>query len=188
VLKDGKQLSIRHPSHAKKLGIGFLPPNRKENAIIKDLSVQDNINITVLEKCRRGIRLCRKKERTIAGEFVEKLRIKTDSLFCKITSLSGGNQQKCVLSKWLNAKPDVMIMSNPTQGVDVGAKNEIYTEIMKLARQKIGIIVTSGEAQEIIRLCDRCLVMYHGELRGELSRDQLTEENIMILSTGGSLN
>ena len=97
VLKDGKPLTVRHPSHAKKLGIGFLPPNRKENAIIKDLSVQDNINITVLEKCRRGIRLCRKKERTIAGEFVEKLRIKTDSLFCKITSLSGGNQQKCVL-------------------------------------------------------------------------------------------
>lgn len=188
VLKDGKPLSIRHPSHAKKLGIGYLPPNRKENAIIKDMSVQDNINITALEKCRRGISLSRRKEKDIAREFIEKLRIKTDSLICKITSLSGGNQQKCVLSKWLNARPDVMIMSNPTQGVDVGAKNEIYTEIMKLAKQKIGIIVTSGEAQEIIKLCDRCLVMYHGELRGELSRDQLTEENIMILSTGGSLN
>lgn len=188
VLKDGKPLSIRHPSQAKKLGIGYLPPNRKENAIIKDLSVQDNINITALEKCRRGIRLSRKKERATAREFIEKLRIKTDSLICRITSLSGGNQQKCVLSKWLNARPDIMIMSNPTQGVDVGAKNEIYAEIMKLARQKTGVIVTSGEAQEIIKLCDRVLVMYHGELRGELRRDQLTEENIMILSTGGCLN
>ena len=81
-----------------------------------------------------------------------------------------------------------MIMSNPTQGVDVGAKNEIYSAIMKLAKQNIGVIITSGEAQEIIKLCDRVLVMYHGELRGELRRDQLTEENIMILSTGGSLN
>jgi ribose transport system ATP-binding protein len=188
VLKDGIPLSIRHPSQAKKLGIGYLPPNRKENAIIKDLSVQDNINITALEKCRRGIRLSRKKERATAREFIEKLRIKTDSLICRITSLSGGNQQKCVLSKWLNARPDIMIMSNPTQGVDVGAKNEIYAEIMKLARQKTGVIVTSGEAQEIIKLCDRVLVMYHGELRGELRRGQLTEENIMILSTGGCLN
>jgi ribose transport system ATP-binding protein len=188
IIKNGKPLCVGHPSQAKKCGIGYLPPNRKENAIIKDLSVQDNINITVLEKCRCGIALSRKRERAVAQEYCEKLRIKTSNIMNKITSLSGGNQQKAVLSKWLNAKPDIMIMSNPTQGVDVGAKNEIYAEIMKLARQKIGIIVTSGEAQEIIKLCDRVLVMYHGELRGELRRDQLTEENIMILSTGGSLN
>ncbi|NLK87146.1 MAG: sugar ABC transporter ATP-binding protein [Clostridiaceae bacterium] len=188
VLKNGKPLKVKHPSKAKCQGIGYLPPNRKENAIIKDLSVQDNITITALEKCRRGVALSKKKERTVAQEFVEKLRIKADNIQNRITSLSGGNQQKAVLSKWLNAKPDIMIMSNPTQGVDVGAKNEIYAEIMKLAKQKIGVIVTSGEAQEIIKLCDRVLVMYHGELRGELRRDQLTEENIMILSTGGSLN
>ena len=188
VLKNGQPLKITHPSQAKKLGIGYLPPNRKENAIIKDLSVQDNINITALEKCRRGIALNKRKEREIAQEYCEKLRIKAGNILNKITSLSGGNQQKAVLSKWLNAKPDIMIMSNPTQGVDVGAKNEIYAEIMKLAKQNIGVLVTSGEAQEIIKLCDRVLVMYHGEVRGELSRDQLTEENIMILSTGGSLN
>ncbi len=188
VLKNGKPLSIHHPSQAKKHGIGYLPPNRKENAIIKDLSVQDNITITALEKCCVGITLSSKKEKVIAQEYCEKLRIKAGNILNKITSLSGGNQQKAVLSKWLNAKPDIMIMSNPTQGVDVGAKNEIYSEIMKLAKQNIGVIVTSGEAQEIIKLCDRVLVMYHGELRGELSRDQLTEENIMILSTGGSLN
>jgi ribose transport system ATP-binding protein len=188
VLKRGKPIKITHPSRAKCFGIGYLPPNRKENAIIKDLSVQDNITITALEKCRRLIALRKKKERAVAQEFVEKLRIKAGDLNNKITSLSGGNQQKAVLSKWLNAVPDVMIMSNPTQGVDVGAKNEIYAEIMKLAKQKIGVIVTSGEAQEIIKLCDRVLVMYHGELKGELRRDQLTEENIMILSTGGTLN
>ena len=152
------------------------------------MSVQDNITITALEKCRCGIALNKKRERVVAQDFVDKLRIKAGNIQNKITSLSGGNQQKAVLSKWLNAKPEIMIMSNPTQGVDVGAKNEIYTEIMKLAKQNIGVIVTSGEAQEIIKLCDRVLVMYHGELRGELRRDQLTEENIMILSTGGSIN
>ena len=115
------------------------------------------------------------------------LSIKVHNYDNLITSLSGGNQQKAVLAKWLRAKPKVMILTNPTQGVDVGAKNEIYMELMKLAKTGVGIIITSGEAQEIIRTCDRALVMYHGELRGELSRDQLTEENIMILSTGGTL-
>ncbi len=188
IYKRGKELKVKHPVHAKKMGIGFVPPNRKENAIIKDLSIQDNINITSLEKCYGYCGLSSKKERSIAIEYCDKLQIKIGQLIHKITSLSGGNQQKVVLSKWLNANPDIMIMSNPTQGVDVGAKNEIYSSIMKLAKQKIGIIVTSGEAQEIIKLCDRVLVMYHGELRGELKREQLTEENIMILSTGGSLN
>ena len=188
ISKQGKELRVNHPSQAKKKGIGFLPANRKENAIIKDLSIQDNINITALEKCYGYIGLSVKKEQSIAIEYCEKLQIKFGQLIHKITSLSGGNQQKVVLSKWLNANPDIMIMSNPTQGVDVGAKNEIYSAIMKLAKQNIGVIITSGEAQEIIKLCDRVLVMYHGELRGELRRDQLTEENIMILSTGGSLN
>ena len=188
IYKCGKELKVKHPVQAKKMGIGFVPANRKENAIIKDLSIQDNINITSLEKCYSYFGLSRKKERSLAMEYCGKLQIKFGQLIHKITSLSGGNQQKVVLSKWLNANPDIMILSNPTQGVDVGAKNEIYSSIMKLAKQKIGIIITSGEAQEIIKLCDRVLVMYHGELRGELRRDQLTEENIMILSTGGSLN
>lgn len=183
----GKKLSTRHPSQGKRQGIGYLPTNRKENAIIKDLSVQDNITIVTLEQCCVGPTISRKKERKIAEYFREKLGIKVANLSNKITSLSGGNQQKVVLSKWLNAKPDVMILSNPTQGVDVGAKNEIYLLIMELAKQGVGVIVTSGEAQEIFKLCDRVLVMYHGELRGELSRKEISEENIMILSTGGML-
>jgi ribose transport system ATP-binding protein len=127
------------------------------------------------------------RERKVAEEYREKLGIKVANLANKITSLSGGNQQKVVLSKWINAKPDVMILSNPTQGVDVGAKNEIYALIMELAKEGIGVIVASGEAQEIFKLCDRVLVMYHGEMRGELSRSEISEENIMILSTGGLL-
>ena len=184
---DGQEVNIAHPAQGKKKGVGYLPPNRKENAIIKDLSVQGNLTIVNLEKCLQGIRISRRKERETVQRFKDRLSIKAHNFDHPITSLSGGNQQKVVLAKWLNADPQVMILANPTQGVDVGAKNEIYLEIMKLAQTGVGVIVTSGEAQEIIRTCDRALVMYHGELRGILNRDELTEENIMILATGGTL-
>lgn len=188
IKKNGEVVKYNHPSKAKKAGIGMLPSNRKENAIIKDLSVMDNLTIVTLEDYRVGPTLQKKKEQAIAEEYKKKLNIKVADLSNLIVSLSGGNQQKVVLAKWLTAKPDIMILSNPTQGVDVGAKNEIYSIIMELAKTGMGIIVTSGEAQEVLKLCDRVLVMYHGELRGELSRSELTEEAIMILSTGGTLD
>ncbi len=188
VYLNGEEINITHPAQGRKRGVGYLPPNRKENAIIKDLSVQENLTIVTIEKCLNGFQISRRKEREMMQRFKERLSIKVHNFDNPITSLSGGNQQKVVLGKWLNAEPQVMILTNPTQGVDVGAKNEIYLEMMKLAQTGVGIIVTSGEAQEIIRTCDRALVMYHGELRGVLNRDQLTEENIMILSTGGTLS
>ncbi len=187
ILKDGKAVRYNHPTKAKKLGIGMLPSNRKENAIIKDLSVVDNMTIVTLEKYRTGLALKRAKERKLAEEYKEKLNIKVADLDNLIVSLSGGNQQKVVLAKWIAAHPEIMILSNPTQGVDVGAKNEIYHIIMELARSGMGIIITSGESQEVLKICDRVLVMYHGELRGELDRSEMTEEAIMILSTGGEI-
>ena len=146
------------------------------------------MTIVTLEQCKNGIAISPDKEKAIAEDYKEKLKIKVADMDNLITSLSGGNQQKVVLAKWLNAKPDLMILSNPTQGVDVGAKNDIYSLIMKIAQSGVGVIVTSGEAQEVIKICDRVLIMYHGELKGELSRDELNEESIMILSTGGTLN
>jgi ribose transport system ATP-binding protein len=185
---DGQELNINHPVQGKMSGIGYLPDNRKENAIIKDLSVQDNITIVTLDRCVSGFTLDHRRERKIAEEFKDKLRIQVTDLNNKIVSLSGGNQQKAVISKWLAASPKVMILSNPTQGVDVGAKNEIYSLIMDLIKQGVGVIITTGEVQEAMKLCDRVLVMYHGELRGELSRGDMSEESIMILSTGGALS
>ncbi len=187
---NGRPVNIRRPSQGKRKGIGYLPENRKENAIIKDLSVQQNISIVTLDQCCVGPELIHARERKLAETYRDRLNIKVTNLANKITSLSGGNQQKVVLSKWLSAHPLVMMLSNPTQGVDVGAKNEIYELIMDLAKHGVGIIITSGEAQEVIRLCDRVLVMYHGKICGELKREnnELTEENIMILSTGGTLN
>lgn len=188
IIKNGKETNYHHPAQAKKAGIGFLPSNRKENAIIKDLTVLENMMIVTLDQYTSGLTISKSKEQKVAEEYKEKLNIKVDNLANLITSLSGGNQQKVVLAKWLTAQPDIMILSNPTQGVDVGAKNEIYAIIMELAKSGMGIIVTSGEAQEILKICDRVLVMYHGELKGELERSELSEESIMILSTGGVLD
>ena len=187
VTLNGRHCKPRHPAQGKAAGIGFLPTNRKENAIIKDLSIQSNITIVSLEQCSKGPVISGKMERGMAEKAKHDFSIKIADFDNPITSLSGGNQQKAVLSKWLSMSPSVLLLSNPTQGVDVGAKNEIYAQIMKLAGQGVGIIITSGEAREIMKICDRVLVMYHGSVRGELKRGELTEENIMILSTGGEI-
>lgn len=108
----------------------------------------------------------------------------TDSIY----SLSGGNQQKVVLAKWLSASPKLLILDNPTQGVDVGAKEDIYDIILGLAKENIAVVVLSSEAQEIIRICSRALVMYHGTIQGEVTGAKMNEHDIMVLATGGKLS
>jgi ribose transport system ATP-binding protein len=181
---NGQHCQHRHPAQGKAAGIGFLPTNRKENAIIKDLSIQSNITIVSLKQCTKGPVISKRMERGMAEKAKLDFSIKIADFDNPITSLSGGNQQKAVLSKWLGMSPALLLLS---QGVDVGAKNEIYNQIMKLAEQGVGIIITSGEAREIMKICDRVLVMYHGSVRGMLDRAEMTEENIMILSTGGEI-
>ncbi|MDR2457065.1 MAG: sugar ABC transporter ATP-binding protein [Clostridiales Family XIII bacterium] len=184
---NGKEVKPHSPSHAKRLGIGMLPSNRKENAIIKDLNIVSNMTLVTLPQYCAGITLLKSKEYKTANEYIEKLNIKISKLQNLITSLSGGNQQKVVLAKWLIANPKVLILCNPTQGVDVGAKNEIYNIIMQLAARGLAIIITTGEAQEAMKICDRLIVMYHGTDKGILKRNEFAEESIMILSTGGVL-
>jgi ribose transport system ATP-binding protein len=188
IKKDGKNIRIKSPKQAKKLKIGYVPSNRKENGIVKDLTVMENITLATLEQFTHGTTLNHRDEAKMADFIVGELQIKVADIDNLITSLSGGNQQKVVLAKWLNSKPDILMFSNPTQGVDVGAKNEIYRIIMELAKTGVAIIVTSGEAQEIIKICDRSIIMYHGRIRGEIDRSECTEESLMILSTGGSLS
>ena len=181
----GRAVRITSTRQAKRLGIAYVPRNRKENGIIKDMSILENGTIVSWpDLMRRGL-LNHEKQREEFNEEKAALHIKMGGENDSITSLSGGNQQKVVLAKWLSREPKVLILDNPTQGVDVGAKEEIYDIILKLAKEGVSVIVLSSEAQEIIRVCDRALVMYHGEIVGEVSGETMTEHEIMRLATGG---
>ena len=183
---EGQEIHPKNTHEALELGIAYLPRNRKENAILKDMTILDNGSIVYLPKIRKGMFIDKKRQEALFGEQVEALRIKMGSQYDIITSLSGGNQQKVVLAKWLMSNPKVLILDNPTQGVDVGAKEEIYQIIHRLADEGVAIIVLSSEAQEIIRVCDRSYVMFHGEMAGMVESDEeMTEQNIMFLATGG---
>ena len=184
IVLGGKKVRIRSTRQATALGIGYLPRNRKENGIIKDMSILENGSIVMWEKLQKFGLINRKEQRRMFNQQRTDLLIKMGDERDSITSLSGGNQQKVVLAKWLSAHPKLLILDNPTQGVDVGAKEEIYEIILRLADEGVAVVVLSSEAQEVIRVCDRALVMYHGEVRAQVSGDTMNEHEIMRLATG----
>ena len=184
VLLGGKPVKIHSTGQAVKLGIGYLLRNRKENGIVKDMSIIDNGSIVIWERLKRLFLIDKKEQKKLFDGQKTGLRIKMGADNDSITSLSGGNQQKVVLAKWLSAHPRLLILDNPTQGVDVGAKEEIYEIILRLAQEGVAIVVLSSEAQEIIRVCDRALVMYHGVIRAEVRDETMNEHEIMRLATG----
>lgn len=182
----GKQVGIKSPKDAIQYGIGFLPEDRKKEGLVTELSVLDNVVMAKPEKAiSKGV-FSAAKAREICVRFIRELMIKTPSESQKTKYLSGGNQQKVVLAKWLNCEPGVIILDEPTRGIDVNAKMEIYNIIVKLAEQGKSIILISSEMQEIIGLCDRVNIMFEGRISGELSREELTQEEIMKYATGGS--
>ena len=183
---EGKPVRITNTHQALTAGIAYLPRNRKENAILKDMSILDNGSLVCLPRIKKNLFIDEKRQKELFGVQRESLQIKMGELTDLITSLSGGNQQKVVLAKWLMADPKVLILDNPTQGVDVGAKEEIYTIIHRLAGEGVAVVVLSSEAQEIIRLCDRSLVLFHGRNIGVVEGADMNESNIMYLATGGS--
>jgi len=184
----GEKITVKNTTDALKKGIGYLPQNRKENGIIKDMDVFENASIVTWPLFDNWGIIDQERQEKEFERQVEKLRIKMDQKIDPINSLSGGNQQKIVLAKWLIANPELFILDNPTQGVDVGAKEDIYDIILELAEEDIAVIILSSEAKEIIRICDRTLVMYHGAIQGELKADQMTEHEIMRLATGAETN
>lgn len=184
---DGVEIKSLGTEQALNMGIGYLPRNRKENAIIKDMNILENASIVTWSKfSNRGV-INQTKHKEVFESQIKSLKIKMEKLIDNINSLSGGNQQKVVLAKWLSANPKILILDNPTQGVDVGSKEDIYDIILKLAEENIAVVVLSSEAQEIIRLCDRAFVMYHGKIQGEVSGVTMNEHDIMRLATGGEL-
>lgn len=187
VYVQGEKVRINSTFKALSKGIAYLPRNRKENAIISDMSIIENASVATWDKFAHLSIINEKQHHTLFEQQRQSLKIKMDRLTDKITSLSGGNQQKVVIAKWLATSPNVLILDNPTQGVDVGAKEDIYDIILELANRGIAVIILSGEAQEIIRICDRALIMYHGHIQGELLNEEMTEQNMMHLSTGGEM-
>ncbi len=185
---EDRPLQIKNTKDAVAKGIGYVPKNRKENAIIKDMSILENGTVVTWSSMTKMGLIDRQLQKKCFSEHVKSLNIKMEKDSNRIGSLSGGNQQKVVLAKWLGAHPKVLILDNPTQGVDVGAKEEIYQIITGLAEKGMAIVILSNEAQEIIRVCDRVLVLYHGVIQGELAGEAMTEQNMMHLATGGSLH
>lgn len=180
---DGRRQALNHPQCMVRGGVGFAPEDRKEQALFLDMPVWSNISIAQLYRIKSGIRNIR-KERRLGEEYRKKLRIQTPDIFQEVKRLSGGNQQKVVISRWLANHPDILILDEPTRGIDVGAKAEIYEILSELATQGMSIIIVSSEMQELLAVADRIIVMHEGRLSGELSIEEATQEKIMTLATG----
>jgi ABC-type sugar transport system, ATPase component len=184
---DEKRININSCRDAVRHRIGFVPENRKEQGVILSMSLRKNMTMTRLKDVVRLLGVINsKKEKAIAQNLIDTLKIKAWSPEINAFNLSGGNQQKVVLAKWFNTDCRIIILDEPTRGVDVGAKYEIYNLINELSAQGIGIIMISSEMIEIIGMCDRAIVMHDGEVRGELSKDELSEEGIMRLAISGN--
>lgn len=178
-----KVLDIKTPKDAIAAGIGFVTEDRKAEGLVLSMNVRENISLASLKQLSQGIQLMLKKERNVAEDYVGKLNIKTPTIEQLSRNLSGGNQQKVVLAKWLMSKSDVLIFDEPTRGIDVGAKIEVYNIINTLAKSGRAIIVISSEIPELLGICDRILVMARGRKTGELSIQEATQEKIMTLAT-----
>jgi ribose transport system ATP-binding protein len=184
---NAKTLQLDSPRETIRAGMALVPEDRKLYGLITEMAVQANIGLAGLRsKQRPGGFLNQQAEERDTTEMIERLRIKTPSRHQIAQYLSGGNQQKLVLGKWLALQPMLLLLDEPTRGIDVGAKQEIYSLMEELAEQGMGILFVSSELEEILGMSDRTLVMHEGRITGELQRDELSEEAIMQLATGAT--
>lgn len=184
---NNQEIKINKVEDSIKNGLVMLSEDRKRYGIIPIRSVKENITITNLEDYIYSGRLHVEKEREEVKAICEKMNIKTPTINTDVNALSGGNQQKVVLSKWLMNNPDVFLLDEPTRGIDVGAKREIYKLMVDLAKSKKGIVMVSSELPELIGMCDRIYVMAEGRITGEIKRDDFSQEKIMKLAVGSNL-
>ena len=185
---DGKVASIAAPGDAIRLGIGFAPEDRKREGLILIRSVLENASLAILRRLTRFHFVQQRLERRVAMEYVTRLNVRTPSIDQEVGKLSGGNQQKVVLARWLAARPRVLILDEPTRGIDVGAKAEIYRLVDQLANDGLGIMLISSELSEILGLSDRIYVMQSGRITGELPGPGTTEEQVLNLAMAENLS
>ena len=187
ILLHGIAQQITSPRDAITAGLALVPEDRKQQGVILEMAVRENLSLAALHRdAHAGFRNAA-NEHAIADEMVAKLGVKTPSQRQFVQFLSGGNQQKIVIGKWLALKPRVLLLDEPTRGIDVGAKQEIYRLIEQLADDGVAILFVSSEMEEILRLSDRALVMHEGRITGELNREKLSEEAVMQLATGKTI-
>jgi len=179
VFINEQKININNPTDAIKAGIGFVPEDRKLRGLIMMMNVKDNINLASLKRSEKMGFIRDSLEDKYAGEYIKKLKIKTPSLHQKVANLSGGNQQKVILAKWLATNPGILLLDEPTRGIDVNAKREIYALIDELVKVGMSIVVVSSELPEILGISDRILVIAEGKKKAEFIRDEATEEKIM---------
>ncbi len=180
----GKKIDVKSPQQAIHAGLGLLPEDRKQQGLVLMLSVLHNMSMASLDKLTTNLLLRRGDERRQAGEFVDKLRIATPSVNQQVQYLSGGNQQKVVLAKWLASQSKILIFDEPTRGIDVGAKVEVYNLMNTLVHSGVAVIMVSSEMPELLGMSDRILVMHEGRIAAEISRQDATEENVLAAAMG----
>jgi ABC-type sugar transport system ATPase subunit len=180
ILIDGKEVTITGPEDAVRHGLGLVPEDRKLQGLVLNMSIETNVSLACLPRLARWATFVdRRRERALTSDFLDHLHIKARRPDQQVRFLSGGNQQKVVLAKWLALKPKILILDEPTRGVDVGAKAEIHALISRFATQGMGVIMVSSDLAEILGMCDRVLVMSNGAITGEFTHDEATQEKIM---------
>ena len=184
---DGNAVSIRNPRQAIKAGIGFVTEDRKTEGLLLEKSIAENIEIANLGKVSKGGVLRKEKQDEIVKKGIEEFRVKCFGPWHECNNLSGGNQQKVVLAKWVYTDPKILILDEPTRGVDIGAKKEIYDVINDLASKGVAVIMVSSELPEVLGMSDRIMVIREGEVRGIIDGKEADQAKIMTLATGGSL-
>jgi ABC-type sugar transport system ATPase subunit len=185
ILIDGEAVSLRSPQQARDLGIAYVPEDRGLQGLVRTQTVAENISLTVLRKLARAFIVDRGKEDALAREFIKKLGIRARGPGQAVRQLSGGNQQKVVLAKWLAAEPTILIMDEPTRGIDVGAKAEIHALMSKLAQRGLAILMISSELPEVLGMSDRVLVMNGGSIVADIARKDATPEAVGAAMTLG---
>jgi inositol transport system ATP-binding protein len=181
---NGKEINIKKVSDATGAGMVMLSEDRRRYGIIPMRSVKENASLSALEKFFYGGRHHKQEEVDVVKKYFDKMSVKTPTLETPIKSLSGGNQQKVLLAKWMMRDPDVLILDEPTRGIDVGAKFEIYKLMTETAKAGKAVVMVSSELPELIGMCDRIYVMCEGHIAGELKRDEFSQEAIMMYATG----
>ncbi|WHH61012.1 sugar ABC transporter ATP-binding protein [Petroclostridium sp. X23] len=186
IFVNGEKVTIKSPKDAIKNRIGFLTEDRKHQGLVLKLDVKQNITLSNLEKITKNTAISFSEEKELCDQLVKDLNIKTPALHQKVKFLSGGNQQKVVLAKWIATQSDILIIDEPTRGIDVGAKVEIYKLMNELTKQGATVIMVSSELPEVLGMSDRIYIMHEGKITGELTRQEATQEKVLHFATGGN--